>query len=701
MSGIRISGLASGLDTESIIKDMMRAQRLPVDKLKQQRQTLEWQRDSYREVNLLLTNFRDSTLNMRLQSTFMTKNTSSSNESKVTATAAATAGDVSYTISKISQLATSATNSSASGISTDPNNKISTTDKLYSIQDKFQAGAFEWKDTGTGIKEDISVDSAGKEFTLRKLGKESIESVTGINVSGTAFTVVEKLEDLDESQNQVFVDVNTGKMTFSKELEADSTITAEYKSIFKDSVTVSEKSNEATLTHVGITDFKGDAVTVKWYERDADGNIKKDADGNSIERTGTFTLNNSGSALAENEFSIDKETGKMTFGKDLEKGATVEASYHHKYFEFDMVTHTSKGEAVESFKFDGKDNLNSVINAMNESDLGINVFYDEFSDKITMSRTESGNYNAAGNGKEIGFRNSSFLKAGLQMDQTNEVGGANAKFTLNGLETERNSNTFTFNGVTFTLKDKIDPSAGDVPVTISVTNDTTKALDNIKEFVNSYNELIDKIQGKLKEERYKDYTPLTDEQREALSDKEIEKWEEKSKSGMLRNDQNLRSLLDKLRMDFYTPLANTDSEFKQLSAIGITTTANYLEGGKLQIDEAKLKEALEKDPEGIYNLFAADGSASGEKGISRRLRDSLTSSISTITERAGSGTKTNSQFTIGKNLDSINTRIKDMEARLVEKEDRYWKQFSAMETAMQKMNEQMNYLMSQLGGTAG
>ncbi|WP_370223791.1 flagellar filament capping protein FliD [Cytobacillus sp.] len=688
MSGIRISGLASGLDTESIIKDMMRAQRLPVDKLKQQRQTLEWQRDSYREVNLLLTNFRDSTLNMRLQSTFMTKNTSASNESKVTATAAATAGDVSYTISKISQLATSATNSSASGISTDPNNKISTTDKLYSIQDKFQAGAFEWKDTGTGIKEDISVDSAGKEFTLRKLGKESIESVTGINVSGTAFTVVEKLEDLDESQNQVFVDANTGKMTFSKELEADSTITAEYKSIFKDSVTVSEKSNEATLTHVGITDIKGDAVTVKWYE-------------NSIERTETFTLNNSGSALAENEFSIDKETGKMTFGKDLEKGATVEASYHHKYFEFEMVTHASKGEAVELFKFDGKDNLNSVINAMNESDLGINVFYDEFSDKITMSRTESGNYNTTGNGKEIGFRNSSFLKVGLQMDQTNEVGGANAKFTLNGLETERNSNTFTFNGVTFTLKDKIDPAAGDVPVTISVTNDTTKALDNIKEFVNSYNELIDKIQGKLKEERYKDYTPLTDEQREALSDKEIEKWEEKSKSGMLRNDQNLRSLLDKLRMDFYTPLANSDSEFKQLSAIGITTTANYLEGGKLQINEAKLKEALEKDPEGIYNLFAADGTASGEKGISRRLRDSLTSSISTITERAGSGTKTNSQFTIGKNLDSINTRIKDMEARLVEKEDRYWKQFSAMETAMQKMNEQMNYLMSQLGGTAG
>ncbi|MDC7286087.1 flagellar filament capping protein FliD, partial [Bifidobacterium thermophilum] len=80
-----------------------------------------------------------------------------------------------------------------------------------------------------------------------------------------------------------------------------------------------------------------------------------------------------------------------------------------------------------------------------------------------------------------------------------------------------------------------------------------------------------------------------------------------AKSGLLRSDQQLNGLLSKMRMDFYTPLSTSSSEYNQLAAIGITTTKNYLEGGKLEINEDKLKEALEKDPEGVFNLFAADG----------------------------------------------------------------------------------------------
>ncbi|QVY61209.1 flagellar filament capping protein FliD [Cytobacillus gottheilii] len=699
MPSIRFGGIASGLDTESIIKDMMRVERLPVDKLKQKKQTLEWQRDSYRETNLLLTSFRDKTLNMRIQSSFTTKITNSSNSDKVTAIAAATSGNVSYTLSKVQQLATSATNSSAGSISKSQTEKINTTDKLYSIQGKFQDGAFEWKNTGTGIKEQIKVEAEGKEFSLKKSLSGSIEDIKSVSVSGTDYTVVENVEDLTEGQNQVFVDKTTGKMTFSNEIAKDSQIDVDYTSAVKDTVTVSEKGNKVTLSHVGISSLTSDTIAVKNYEKDAAGKIKKDTDGNPIENTVTFKQATSADNLGEDEFFLNEDTGEITFGKDLESGSRVEASYHHNYFEFGMTTHNETGQVIENFQFDGRASLTKVMDTVNKSELGVNMFYDEFSDKITMTRTETGNFNDAGNGKEIGFRNSNFLKIGLQMDQANEQGGENAKFTLNGLETERTSNNFTVSGVTFTLKDTFDSVDGtDAAVTVSVQNDTTKAFDNIKKFVEDYNELIDKLQGTMKEEKYRDYAPLTDEEREALSDDQVEKWEEKAKSGLLRNDQTLSSLLNQMRMDFYTPVeGESDSMFSQLSAIGITTTANYLDGGKLQINEEKLKEALEKDADGVYNLFAADGPTSSEQGIARRLRDSLSNSITTITQRAGNGMQTNSQFTLGKNLDEINSRITDMEARLTEKEDRFWQQFTAMETAMQKMNDQMNYMMSQLG----
>ena len=103
MAGMRISGLATGMDIDSIVKDMVRAKRIPYDKMSQKKQTLEWKRNQYREMNTLLLKLREDTLNMRLPSTFLTKTTTSSNESKITATANATAGNTTYTFNKVEQ----------------------------------------------------------------------------------------------------------------------------------------------------------------------------------------------------------------------------------------------------------------------------------------------------------------------------------------------------------------------------------------------------------------------------------------------------------------------------------------------------------------------------------------------------------------------------------------------------------------------
>jgi flagellar hook-associated protein 2 len=141
-----------------------------------------------------------------------------------------------------------------------------------------------------------------------------------------------------------------------------------------------------------------------------------------------------------------------------------------------------------------------------------------------------------------------------------------------------------------------------------------------------------------------------------------------------------------------------DTVFKHLSAIGITTSADYMERGKLEINEDKLRAAIEEDAEGVFNLFAAEGDTYAEKGLARRLRDSLDNAITQVAERAGGlrGKVANHQFTLGKNLEDLNTRISNFERRLEQREQRYWAQFTAMEKAIHQMNSQSDFIYAQL-----
>ena len=98
ISNLRFSGLASGIDTESVVKDLMKAHRLPLIKLQQNKQIFEWQREGYREINTALRTFREAVFKMKLQSTYLAKSAASSNESSVTATATASAGNAVYSV---------------------------------------------------------------------------------------------------------------------------------------------------------------------------------------------------------------------------------------------------------------------------------------------------------------------------------------------------------------------------------------------------------------------------------------------------------------------------------------------------------------------------------------------------------------------------------------------------------------------------
>lgn len=345
------------------------------------------------------------------------------------------------------------------------------------------------------------------------------------------------------------------------------------------------------------------------------------------------------------------------------------------------------------------DSLNSVIDKINNSTAGVVAFYDSVEGKVSMTAKNSGDNIA---GAEIKL-SGNFLTSQLNLDSDSDIAagasrgkvGESAEFTINGLTTTRPTNTFVINGFEYTLKQ----TTGTNSVTVNSATDEEAVFKSVTDFVNKYNETIAGINSKVSEERYRKYQPLSDEEREGMSEKQAEMWDEKAKSGMLRNDSILSGALNKMRSDLYGRVGNdTDTvndNYDQLAEIGITTSKNYRDRGKLVIDPNKLREAIKNDPNAIYKLFTNESTVESEQGIARKLRATIKDTINTIEGRAGNAMRTNAQFTLGRNLTSIDKQIDRFEDRLVKVEDRYWRQFTAMEKAIQKANEQSSYLMSQ------
>lgn len=691
----RISGLASGMDIDQIVSDLMKAERLPLNKLKQNKQTLEWKRDDYRSMNTLFLDFRSLLTQMKLTTSYRVRTTTSTNESYVSATASSAAGLSSFSISKVTQLAAAETQKNGGSIIAD-NQEYDPTAGIYKQMNTFRSqGALGlWKDGFIQSKQ-LTTTENSKEVDFEAVDMvASSEKDWSITVNGVGYQVVSSQPDPTANSNTVWYDSTNKKLVFGKEIAKDSTVRVGYVTNTKtETLTMGKDTKEWNLSYENLTD-----VSLK---------IRIGADGEPKPLTvsnGEITLD--GVTVG----TFDSTKGAITFNSNMPRPTegskdviSLEVTYKSddaNYTTMSMSTSTSKGGMYNSFLIDGRESLNSVVNKVNSSKLGVNMFYDDVTHQMTMTRSETGNYNGTEDDNEITFTSddqNSFLRDVLRFGEaTVTQKGKDASFTVNGLDTTRKSNTFEMNGVTFTLKQTFDSTANQTisPVTINVNNDSSKVFDNIKNFVDKYNELIDTVRKKTEEERDRDYSPLTDDEREQLSDKQQEQWEEKAKSGLLRRDSILTSALSEMRMDFSQPVTNDEvsSLYNQLAKIGITTTANYLEGGKLEINEAKLKEAIENDPQSVENFFKGDGVTDSQKGVIQRLYNSVTGTMDKLKEKAGSSYSVNNQFVIGRELDDIDDRIDRFEDRLTEIEDRYYSQFTAMEQAIQKANSQMSYL---------
>jgi len=257
--------------------------------------------------------------------------------------------------------------------------------------------------------------------------------------------------------------------------------------------------------------------------------------------------------------------------------------------------------------------------------------------------------------------------------------GKDAICTIEGVDVTQSTNSFTYDGITYTLNEK-----SDTPIKFSVDADYQKTVDNIVEFVDAYNELVSSLQSKVSEKVYYKYDPLTDDQKDEMEDDEIEKWEDYAKSGVLHNDSYVNSLLTTLRSSFYTAVEGTG---KSLCDIGLTT-GTYSDGAEITVDEDKLLAALKKDPEAVESMFVQTSKTddfSGE-GLMVRISEALLTYTQDTTDVA---------------LDSLDEQIAKSEDRedtlketMDDKEEKLWAKFSEMEAALSKLNSMSTWLSS-------
>lgn len=218
------------------------------------------------------------------------------------------------------------------------------------------------------------------------------------------------------------------------------------------------------------------------------------------------------------------------------------------------------------------------------------AFYDELTGRLFINSDHNG-----GTGIEV---------EGLTNDTLKSEVGNYAKIKINGELVEGKNiknNTIDFNGMKIDFKD-----IG--TTTIKVESNVDGMMEKIQKFVEDYNAMMDAIALSTTEKRYPSYKPLSQEEKKAMTEADVKLWEEKAKSGMLNKDESLNRLTQNVRIDLYKKVEGLEGNYKSIVDIGITTEkyAKGASGGKLQINEEKLRAALEENPEGVMELLFSD-----------------------------------------------------------------------------------------------
>ncbi|WP_405104784.1 flagellar filament capping protein FliD [Paenibacillus sp. FSL K6-1217] len=621
----RVNGF-SGMDIDSMVKSMMAAKRVPLDKLNQDKQLLQWTRESYREMNSKLYDFRTNKLTtkygsnsaLNAQKAVLSGNTTAV---KAEALATATGLDMKVDVTKLATRTTYETAGLGQG--------IPATTSLAAL-DGVDLGSMSGLDMEAYLKKGFDISINGETFK-DKDGKSLFNGMTSIS------TLVATINSSAKANAIASYDEITGKLTIAS------------KTSGKDGV-VAMGTPASSNTLLGLFSTKKVAETNK-------------VTGATNDTTLTQLTNMlNGSALTDAEV---KDIKFSINGKE--------------------------------FTFKGSDKISEIVTKINaDTDAKVTAeFTNDGTLKLTGIVDNPGNPKGAVNlsGNSYGFMK---LFNGMKSNPadsnsiTPTIIGENGKVNINNVDIDNvTSNTLTINGVQLTLLELTKPGE---PVIIKTQTDPSKAVESIKSFVEDYNSLILSLNSKIDEAKYRDFKPLTDAQKAELKEDDIKTWTEKAKSGLLKNDDIIKSVLSEMRSIISDKLG-------PLSTLGITT-GNYMSNGKLVINEEKLNTAISANPQLALDLLQGPASAPKE-GILDKMADKITVAIEKISERAGTNrysmdlTSTfKEESVMGKKMKLYNSRLSAMTTMLNNTETRYYKQFTAMETAMNKLQSQSNSLFS-------
>ena len=344
------------------------------------------------------------------------------------------------------------------------------------------------------------------------------------------------------------------------------------------------------------------------------------------------------------------------------------------------------------FKINKDMTVGDMLKMVNESRAGVTMSYDRMQDKFTVESNKKGadtTLSVAGLGA-FGIRTGMYFGNNAIVNIDGEW-----RYDLQDNDFERHGTKIVFNHTTSgSGVDGKWTEADDI--TVSLKRDATEPLGKIKSFIEAYNTMVKELEDMLRETKNRSessYRPLTDEEKSLMTEKQIEDWERIAKKGLLRNDAGIQALTNSLRNSLFERVKEAGLSPSQ---IGISTGSWDLGlGGQIVLDEEKLRAALEADPARVTEIFMGGATAqkSEDKGWLYRMEDIM------------NGYVNGSQFASISNLENSIRRANDQMERLQKKmfdeEDRLYKKFSALETAMSKIQQQSDWFQSMLGAFDG
>jgi flagellar hook-associated protein 2 len=460
-----------------------------------------------------------------------------------------------------------------------------------------------------------------------------------------------------------------------------------------------------------------------------DGAIWREVERNPDPNNGTFT----------------EVSGAAVIVSEPANSRAVTSTIHEPVFRSTMEIN---GATINIYS---NDTINNVMNRINANAArGATLTYDAMRGTFSLTARNTG----IGGTLSITGDASGFLTAlGIADVGNATTGGANANATRvearnaiiaiyeQGSSTpiirDSETNSFNVNGMTIALTgaqgdrhEYVTPPStpfnpNPTPVltavagdrfTIDIHRDVTEAMDNIRAFVDAYNEMLQGIHAMFNTARPRSGTrtffePLTPDQRNAMSDREIERWEEQARTGLLHRDSTLSQLHRQLRNWMFDPVHLSDGTTLALHQIGITTgggtNAQRLQG-LLQIDEDRLRAALENNPDSVMEMFQRSAGTPAStnaqrsnpervrnQGLGNRLNDIILNTVGatgSITTRAGTMGDNDHLSTMSRELRRMDNRMDDMNRWLQRRENHFFAMFARMEAAMAQSNSQMDAL---------